>query len=77
MKVQFNRGLGLNTAVQAIQDPYGDVLLFICDVDVTFNRDFMNRCRLNAVPGKQVYFPIVFSLYRDKVVLKRVLFIRS
>jgi hypothetical protein len=36
-------------------------LLFICDVDLTFNAEFMQRCANNAVPGKRAYFPVPFS----------------
>ena len=44
-----------------------DPLLFFCDVDMKFNFDFLQRCRANAVPGHRIFFPIVFSLYRNKV----------
>ena len=48
-----------------------DPLLFFADVDVRFKLDFLHRCRLNTRRGKSVYFPIVFSLYRDKVRWKK------
>ncbi|XP_064164106.1 chondroitin sulfate synthase 3 [Anguilla rostrata] len=61
----FSRGLALEMGSSALAN---DSLLFFCDVDLVFSADFLQRCRDNAVQGKQVYFPIVFSQYDPKVV---------
>ena len=62
----FSRGVGLEEGALVLNSNR-DPLLFFCDVDMKFNSDFLHRCRMNAVPGKRMYFPIVFSLYRNKV----------
>lgn len=38
-------------------------LMFFCDIDVIIKETFLETCRSNAIEGKQVFFPIIFSYY--------------
>jgi len=44
-----------------------DVLIFLCDVDVSFDARFLGRCRRQSRANRQAYFPMVFSLYNPNV----------
>ncbi|XP_030579745.1 chondroitin sulfate synthase 3-like isoform X2 [Archocentrus centrarchus] len=65
MTGNFSRGLALELGSSQLDN---DTLLFFCDVDLIFSGDALQRCRDNAVQGRQVYFPIVFSQYNPKMV---------
>ncbi|KAJ7372405.1 Chondroitin sulfate synthase 1 [Desmophyllum pertusum] len=56
----FSRGKALALAADKFDQT---ALLFLCDVDLIFNSDFIDRCRMNTALGKRVYFPIVFSQF--------------
>ena len=62
----FSRGQALNDGITSWK--YGNVLMFFCDVDMTFTKDFLDRCRRYTKPGKQVYFPVVFSMYNPNLI---------
>lgn len=59
-KGEFARGVGLHIGAGQFED---NQLLFFVDVDLEISPDFVRRCRLNTIQGKQVYFPVFFKLY--------------
>ncbi|XP_069025109.1 chondroitin sulfate synthase 3-like [Embiotoca jacksoni] len=65
MTGNFSRGLALELGSSQL---HNHSLLFFCDVDLIFSADALQRCRDNAVQGRQVYFPVVFSQYNPKMV---------
>ena len=54
----FSRGISLTLAADKFDQT---ALLFFCDVDLVFNLEFIDRCRMNTAIGKRVYFPIMFG----------------
>ncbi|XP_078352379.1 chondroitin sulfate synthase 3-like [Oculina patagonica] len=56
----FSRGIALSLAADKFDQT---ALLFLCDVDLIFNSEFIDRCRMNTALGKRVYFPKVFSQF--------------
>lgn len=56
----FSRGIALSLAANKFDQTS---LLFLCDVDLIFNSEFIDRCRLNTALGKRVYFPIMFTQF--------------
>ena len=62
----FSRGRALDDGVNRWNGKR-NVLMFFCDIDVTFDRNFLRRCRANTRAGKQVYYPILFSQYNPQI----------
>lgn len=66
VKGQFSRGQALQLGVAKFSP---DSLLFFCDVDLAFDVEFLNRCRVNTVKRKRVYYPMVFSQFNQTISL--------
>lgn len=59
-KGEFSRGRALHAGISTLSS---SDLAFTCDVDMTIERSFLNRCRRNAIQGRRVYYPEVFKYY--------------
>lgn len=57
----FSRGVAIREASTMV--PGDDDVIFHCDVDMLIQPTFFDRCRHNSIPGKQVYYPVFYSLY--------------
>nr|XP_053626457.1 chondroitin sulfate N-acetylgalactosaminyltransferase 2-like [Cherax quadricarinatus] len=66
LKEKFSRGLGLQEGVRKTR--LEGQVMFFCDVDVLFSREFLTRCLNTPVRGYQVYMPTLFSLYNPRFV---------
>lgn len=62
---EFARGVGLHHGLNRFAK---DQLVFVVDVDLDISTEFLQRCRLNTVLGKLVYFPVFFKLYNQEFV---------
>jgi hypothetical protein len=60
---KFSRGRALHHGISSLKD---NDLAFICDVDITIEHSFMDRCRRNTVQGQRVFYPVVFKQYNSK-----------
>ncbi len=53
-------------------------LLFLADIHIDFSTTFLERCRMNTIENKQVYFPAIFNPYHpDKFYKARILYPHS
>lgn len=62
---EFARGVGLHKGIEQFKN---EELVFVVDIDLDISTNFLQRCRLNTIRGKQVYFPIFFKLYNPEFV---------
>lgn len=50
-------------------------LLFLADIHIDFSTKFLEKCRMNTIENKQVYFPAIFNPYHpDKFYKARILY---
>lgn len=60
----FSRGIAMMLAADQYERT---ALLFLCDVDLIFSKEFIDRCRMNTALGKQVFYPIMYSQFDPKL----------
>ena len=60
---KFSRGRALHHGISSLKE---NDLIFVCDVDITIERSFMDRCRKNTIRGERVFYPVVFKQYNSK-----------
>ena len=48
-----------------------DLMLFF-DYNFVFTAEFLDHCRINAVRGRQAYFPVLFSFYKPELVHRHI-----
>ena len=61
---EFSRAQALELGANSFGN---DELLFFADVDLDFTTEFYHRCEMNTIPGKRVYFPIMFSQFDPQI----------
>lgn len=59
----FSRARALHQGMETLSK---SDLAFMCDVDITIDQSFWNRCRRNTAEGKMVYYPEVFKMYNPQ-----------
>lgn len=60
----FSRGIAMMLAADQYERT---ALLFLCDVDLIFSKEFIDRCRMNTALGKHVFYPIMYSQFDPKL----------
>ena len=63
----FSRGLGLNRGAKFVESNCAECTLFFCDIDIAFNQQTLDKCRILAVKETSAYFPVVFSQYNPEL----------
>lgn len=58
---QFSRSVAIRQAATRVTAPNN--VVFQCDVDIHVHPEFFHRCVHNSIPGRQIYFPVFYSLY--------------
>ena len=53
----------------AEQLPESELMVFL-DNSLRFTTEFLSHCRMNAIRGRQVFSPVLFSLYREDLAIK-------
>ena len=62
-KETFSRGRALHHGMASLQN---NDLAFICDIDITIEHSFLDRCRRNTIQSQRVFYPVVFKQYNTK-----------
>jgi len=63
LSMSFNRGVGMMAGINLCVK---SELLLLIDVDIQFSGEALDLVRSFSKPGEQVYFPIVFSMFKGE-----------
>eukprot|EP00090_Calanus_glacialis_P012763 TRINITY_DN21386_c0_g1_i1.p1 TRINITY_DN21386_c0_g1~~TRINITY_DN21386_c0_g1_i1.p1 ORF type:complete len:732 (-),score=296.38 TRINITY_DN21386_c0_g1_i1:910-3105(-) len=63
LSMSFNRGVGMMAGIKLCVK---SELLLLIDVDIQFSGEALDLVRSFSKPGEQVYFPIVFSMFKGE-----------
>jgi len=63
LSMAFNRGLGMMAGIKLCVDLE---LLLLIDIDIQFSGEALDLVRSFSKPGEQVYFPIVYSMFKGE-----------
>lgn len=66
-KQQFTRARALHLGLSILNN---SELAFLCDVDMSIEPGFLNRCRMNTIQGKRIYYPVFFKYYNMNYVYR-------
>lgn len=56
----FNKTKAYNLGMSVLKD---DELALLADLDLGISDSFLNRCRLNTIRGRRMYYPDIFKYY--------------
>ncbi len=60
----FNSGMATELGMRNVKNNHS--ILFLCSVEMIVKKEFLQHCRMNAIEGKQFYYPEFFQFYNSR-----------